>query len=219
MLGKVLKNNQLFLIPYVLLLVFSTVILLSYEKGEIHLFVNRYHNAFFDYFFALITNLGDGWFVTIPILILLFFSLRHAVFILTTYLSSGLITQIIKRVFFNDVIRPSRLLEDSGLHYVEGVDLLRGLSFPSGHATSAFAIFVCIALIVNNRFLKIVCLIVACLVAFSRVYLSQHFLIDIVVGSIIGSTGALIFYMIFYKDNRKWHSWSITNAFKHEQIS
>jgi membrane-associated phospholipid phosphatase len=59
----------------------------------------------------------------------------------------------------------------------------------------------------------------ALLVAFSRVYLSQHFLIDITVGSIIGSTGALGFYLLYYRDDRKWHAWSLKRIFNHEHKS
>ncbi|HEX2394184.1 MAG TPA: phosphatase PAP2 family protein [Bacteroidales bacterium] len=217
MLRKTLSDNQLFFIPYAILLLFSAIILITVEKGEIHLYTNQYHTAFFDILFAFLTYLGDGWFIIIPALILLFFSLRHSVFLITAYFSTGLVTQILKRIFFEDVLRPSKLLEDADLYLIEGVDMLSGRSFPSGHATSAFALFLCLALIAKNRVIKFLCLIFACLVAYSRVYLSQHFLIDISVGSIIGSAGAFFFYVLYYKDDRRWHEWSIKKAFTHER--
>ncbi len=48
------------------------------------------------------------------------------------------------------------------LHLVDGVKMLSGRSFPSGHATSAFALFLCLALISTNRYLKLICFFLAC---------------------------------------------------------
>ena len=218
MLGKTLRDNAIFFIPYFILLVFLCPFLILNSKSEIHFFINRYHSGFSDISFALLTYLGDGLFIILPVIVLLFISLRHAIFLLTAYLSTGLVTQILKRAFFEDALRPSRFLEGMGkLRIVDGVELLGSRSFPSGHATSAFAIFLGLALIIRSRYLKLVCFLIACLVAYSRVYLSQHFLIDIIIGSLIGTLGTLAIYMAFYKSNHKWDSWRIQNVFTHEQ--
>ena len=75
-------------------------------------------------FFKYITLLGDGIVIIIPVVAFLFFSLRHAVY-LVTYLSTGLFTQMLKRLFFEDVIRPSRYFQDiASLHLVDGVKIL-----------------------------------------------------------------------------------------------
>jgi len=214
MLFRTIKNNLSFFFPYSLVLVALIPVLLINSKPELHLLINGYHNDFFDVFFKCITWIGDGIFIFVPVTILLFFSVRHVVFVVSAYLSTGLITQLLKRIFFNDVIRPSRLFADEAqLHLVEGVRMLAGRSFPSGHATSAFAICLSLALIVRNNTMKFIFFIIACLVAFSRVYLSQHFLIDVYVGSVIGITGALVFYAVYYRNSRQWHSWNILNIF------
>lgn len=215
MLLKTLKENRIIFIPYLILLLFLLPVLLTIQKGDLHLMINRHHNAFFDVLFALLTYLGDGLFIIVPVLILLFVSLRHAVFLLTSYLSTGLITQILKRVFFEDTLRPSKLLKDSGLYLIDGVDMLSGRSFPSGHSTSAFALFIGLALMTHNRYLKLLCFLIACLVAFSRVYLSQHFLVDITAGSLIGTLGTIAIYLVFYRKESKWHSWTPQKAFNH----
>jgi membrane-associated phospholipid phosphatase len=218
MLYKTLKNNTFFLIPYMTVLLILVPVLLQYSKPDIHLWINRYHSGFFDWFFSVITFLGDGLFIIIPAIILLLFSLRHFTYLLVAYFSTGLFTQLLKRVFFGDVARPSRYFADiAPLHLVDGVKMLGGRSFPSGHATSAFALFLCIACITDNRYIKLTCFVMACLVAFSRVYLSQHFLIDIYFGSIIGCTGALAFYIVFYRNNRRWHAWTLQKPFKNDE--
>ncbi|HLO59919.1 MAG TPA: phosphatase PAP2 family protein [Bacteroidales bacterium] len=213
MLRKTLKDNILFFLPYILILLLILPVLLNYNKGDLHLMINRHHTAFFDVLFALLTYLGDGLFIIVPAVILLFFSVRHTAFLVTAYVSTGLITQVLKRVFFEGSMRPSVMLKDAGLYLVEGVDMLHGRSFPSGHATSAFALFLSLALILRNRCLKFLCFIMACLVAFSRVYLSQHFLIDITAGSMIGTLGTLAVYMLFYKKERNWYTWKIQDLF------
>jgi membrane-associated phospholipid phosphatase len=217
MLLKTLKENKLFFIPYLVLLLFLIPVLLTFQKGDLHLIINRHHNAFFDVLFAWLTFVGDGLFIIIPAVIILFVALRHSVFILAAYFSTGLITQILKRVFFEDALRPSKLLKDAGLYLIPGVDMLSGRSFPSGHATSAFALFLCLALIIRNRYMKLMCFLIACMVAFSRVYLSQHFLVDVTAGSIIGCAGTLAMYLIFYKDDRAWHAWTPQKVFNHEK--
>jgi membrane-associated phospholipid phosphatase len=217
MLRKTLKNNTFFLIPYLVVLLCIIPVLIIYSKADIHIWINRFYSPFFDWFFFHLTFLGDGLFIILPAVILLFFSLRHAVFLLTAYFSTGLVTQILKRVFFEDLSRPFKFFHDKiSLRLVDGVEMLSGRSFPSGHSTSAFALFLCLALISSNRTVKLICFIMACMVAFSRVYLSQHFLIDTVAGSLIGCLGTIACYQIFYKDERKWHSLSLKQAFYHE---
>ncbi len=220
MLYKILKDNRLFLLPYFIILLLLIPFFFIYTKGEMHLHVNQYHTAFFDWFFRHATFMGDGLFVLVPAIILLFFSLRHFVFLACAYLGSGLITQILKRVFFEDMARPGRYLSgEAQLRLVDGVDMLSGRSFPSGHSTSAFALFLCLALISKNKTVKITCFVLACLTAFSRVYLSQHFIMDIYAGSIIGTMSAIGFYYLFYKRDREWHAWNFTKLIRKDDYS
>jgi len=217
MLCKILRNNAFFLLPYFIVLLILIPVFILYPKPEIHLWINQYNSSFYDWFFKHITFLGDGLVIIIISILLLFISLRYAVYILSAYLSTGLLTQILKRIFFENTVRPSFYFNDlTSLHLVDGVKLLSGRSFPSGHATSAFALFLCFALISGNRYIKLACFIMACLVAFSRVYLSQHFLIDVYTGSIIGAAGAIVFYQVFFQGNRRWYTWTIQKFFQDE---
>jgi membrane-associated phospholipid phosphatase len=217
MLYKILRDNAFFLLPYIVVLLILIPIFIIFSKTEIHLWINQYNSDFSDWFFKHITFLGNGIFIVLLSILLLFGSLRHTVYILTAYVSTGLFTQILKRVFFENVIRPPRYFSNvASLHLVDGVKMLSGQSFPSGHATSSFALFFCLALISTNRYIKLACFIMACLVAFSRVYLSQHFLIDIYAGSIIGTAGAIVFYQVFFQNDRNWHAWTVQKLFKNK---
>jgi membrane-associated phospholipid phosphatase len=163
------------------------------------MFINNYHNGFFDLFFKLITFVGNGLFVVLVCTGLLLVSFRKALFFLATYISTGIVVQLLKRTVFQHALRPVMFFKGSvDLYIVEGVKIHNRYSFPSGHAATTFGFFICIALVSENKLLKLACIVLACLVAYSRVYLSQHFLADIYFGSLIGVAGGLVFYYTIY---------------------
>jgi len=76
-------------------------------------------------------------------------------------------------------------------------------SFPSGHTTSAFALATVLVLIFRKQKIAIPCLIGATLVAYSRIYLAQHFLQDTIAGALIGTLfGMLSYYVVKQKKMR-----------------
>jgi undecaprenyl-diphosphatase len=64
------------------------------------------------------------------------------------------------------------------------VAIPQSASFPSGHAATAFAAATALALLVPR--LRVPALAVAALVAFSRVYLGVHYVLDVVAGATLG---------------------------------
>jgi membrane-associated phospholipid phosphatase len=148
---------------------------------------NGGHTSFFDDVFVFLTWFGDAWAVIIVFVILLFINIKDAFLVGFSGLISGFFAQLLKRIVFSNVMRPAFYMDKMpGLEFVEGVKLHHAFSFPSGHATSAFALFFALALILKNQWLKFASFIIASLIAFSRVYLSQHFMADIVAGAFLG---------------------------------
>ncbi len=204
-MAELIKKNSLFFILFTVFILIISPFLMIFTKSEIHLFLNRFHSSFLDLFFKTITYLGDGAIMIIIGIILAFFSFRKSFYIIATYLGTGMVVQILKRLVFSDMLRPVKFFGDNAdLYLVEGVKLYSNNSFPSGHATSAFGLFVCLVLITSSKSWQLIFAILAILTAYSRVYLSQHFLIDIYTGSIIGTLGALFFYRYLYCLNKKW---------------
>jgi len=187
MFKRILSENKTFLIPYSGLLIFVLVILLFYTKNEIHLFINNHNNCFSDTFFRSITVLGDGSMPFILGTIFCLFSFRKALLIASAATLAGLIAQFFKRFIFSGIERPLAHFKGiAELHIVQGVDMHYAHSFPSGHAATIFALCFSLSMFSENRLLKTFLLLTAFIVAFSRVYLSQHFLVDVFAGSIIG---------------------------------
>jgi len=196
---KIFRNNIYFFIPYLIILAFTSFFLVTYSRAEIHIYLNHFHNGFSDSFFNIITFLGSGYFVVFVCICLLIVSFRKALLFFATYLATGIDVQILKRTIFDHVVRPAMYFKDNyDLYFVEGVKIYNRYSFPSGHAATTFGFFVCIALVSKNNLVKISSLLLACLVAYSRVYLSQHFLADIYFGSLIGVAGGMVFYYVIF---------------------
>jgi membrane-associated phospholipid phosphatase len=189
-----------------LLLLVSISQQLSTEKHALHLQINGLVNTnnLLDLFFKYITYLGDGLFVLIFSVLILLFNIRLGLALLVSYIFASLISTTLKHLVFPSMNRPAYVFQWEDLHplkLVEGVDMHIHNSFPSGHSTAAFVFFMTISFFLKSEFAKKVCLLLAAVVAFSRVYLSQHFLMDITAGAIIGSIVAIIIsYFFFYRN-------------------
>ena len=183
---SIYKHNRFFFAGYLVLLIFALFLLFGYSKVEGHLLLNPLHYKFLDYFFRGATILGDGIFIIGLAVILWFLKKKYlALMIVGGYLISGIPVQVIKT--FIDAPRPAIFLKSINYsHFVEGVTLHNYNSFPSGHTASAFALAVILSIYLKNKWYSILLLLLATAIGYSRIYLSQHFLEDVSVGSIIG---------------------------------
>jgi membrane-associated phospholipid phosphatase len=196
-----IKHNWIFYTCYLLILIWVGYFLLNFDKVSIHHTINaRVGNVLADNFYKYITHVGDGIFAVILGLVVGFYNIRNGLYILFSYMVSGTISSFLKNYVFHDVNRPHWVLDEimhEKYNRVEGVDVFIHNSFPSGHSTTAFAIFTSLALVSKNKFVKFVCLVLAVNAAFSRTYISQHWLVDIYVGSLLGLITATVLYFIF----------------------
>ncbi len=70
-------------------------------------------------------------------------------------------------------------------------NLLRG-GMPSGHAAVAFALWVVVSFASGDMFISILVLFLALLIARSRVAEGVHRLVEVIMGAVLGSLGALL---------------------------
>ena len=154
---------------------------------------------------------GGPWAWFPPILLMLYFFLkRHkdSVFlIICTILTSVItifVTEALVKPFF------TRLRPTNHPMFMDSVRILNDYvatgiyGFISGHSANAFALAVVTSLIVKNKWYTTVIFLWATLMVYSRVYLSAHFITDVIPGMLTGALIGWLIYMIacFFVKNR-----------------
>lgn len=184
---RYLRGQNGFMLIYVLFLAYFGYLQLQFSQAEIFLAINGLHSPRLDMFFYYATYLGDGLFFVFILIIIAFYRYSSALLGLIIFLLSGLTAQVLKRFVFETSLRPFGELADRfDLHRVPGVEQVMTLSFPSGHTVTAFALAFFLTSLFERRYVGWLLAILAVLVAYSRVYLGQHYMIDVYVGSMIG---------------------------------
>ena len=199
-------------VAYLLLLTFVCWLLYAYPKLELHLMLNSHHTGFQDLFFKYYSTLAEWPLYLLALVPLLLKIKKVIIFFFICEILSGIFVQILKHIVKAD--RPVRVFEHCQgvvLPVVQGVHLHHSNSFPSGHTSTFFVFFTCCALMLACYFqasgrhgykawlfivpAMLLLLSMAALGAYSRIYLSQHFLSDVCMGSIIGlATPCLLYY-------------------------
>lgn len=200
---EILQQTRIFLILFVFYLLIPGFTLLATAKGEFEIWLNSFHTTYFDNFFYWVTYFGDGFFAALVLVcIVLFVNIRKGLIITIILLTVSAVTQIFKLFVFPRCERPLAFFKDTiELHFVPGLEIHSSNSFPSGHTTQAFCMFFLFSFFVTNKSYQYLFFVIASLAAISRVYLLQHFLMDIYVGAIIGTIGSLICLQIINQKN------------------
>ncbi len=165
-----------------------------------------------DQFFRYYTHMGDGM-IWIPVALLtIVFKRQWTLLVLTCIISSTLVAQVSKNLFFKGVTRPSLAIQaPDSYHQVAGVELHTLNSFPSGHSTTAFTIFLlAVILFPKQRWVLPLGFALALLAGYSRVYLAQHFPID--VGG--GMVSAVLAILLAWPVHQKWQAKLTVRSYK-----
>ena len=203
-----------FLVPTLVLALILGIMLLVLPKAELHLTLCKPHTAFLDSLVPIITNLVD-WLPYLVVLLLLFYRAGWATFLASNLLLSTLIVQPIKHLVHAP--RPltwfAENMPDISLPLVEGVKMNLWLSFPSGHTTTFFVLFFTLSIILcaenikGKNILSFICFLCATFGAYTRIYLSQHFALDIFAGILIAVCSTLVLYFFLVKTTKNTRFW------------
>ncbi|MFN6946237.1 MAG: phosphatase PAP2 family protein [Cytophagaceae bacterium] len=198
MISQTIKGIRFFLIPSLIYFIIGSMLLLFIPKGELTLFINKYHNFFLDNFFIAMTWVGEIYVViAIIIFILLFHKIYYGLAAGGIMIFAGLLAQGLKRLVFSDFMRPLAFFEEAkGLYLIDGLDIHTMYSFPSGHTTGAFALFTTLSLIHLNKNRQFFFFFIAFLVGLSRIYLVQHFFMDTYFGTLLGISTAVCCFIV-----------------------
>ena len=100
---------------------------------------------------------------------------------IASLLASGIITPTLKFVIGRE--RPNQSVSSTAFHPFSGSDN----SFPSGHATQAFAVASVISAHSDRVWVSVTAYTIAGLVGFARIYHNAHWTSDVAAGAIIGT--------------------------------
>ena len=179
---------------------------------DIFLSINRMHSTFFDHFMSTYS----GKWVWIPMYAAIWYvMLRNFHWKVTLLCMIGLALTI---TFADQVcttlirpyverLRPSNLNNPLSemVHIVNG---RRGgrFGFPSCHAANSFGLAFFIFFLFRKRWLTLFMMAWALLTCYSRVYLGVHYPGDLLVGTLVGLTGAYLIYRLFVKVSGHKHA-------------
>ena len=159
-------------------------------------FLQTIHTPLLDKIMILFTHLGDQGFiwVCLTLILLLIPKTRKIgiVLLISLILDTLVCNVLLKNIFMRP--RPCTINPNVSLLIPKPQDY----SFPSGHTAASFAI-VSVLCLLKQKNLFIISLIVACLIAFSRMYLYVHFPSDIIGGIFVGILCGFISYLISLK--------------------
>lgn len=191
-LSSLVKCNRIFFIGFLIFFSVSVIVLLEYSKVEGFYLLNPFHTEFLNFLFIYCTYLGDGFFcVIVGILLFIFKNRTTGLLIIAGYALSGIIAQVLK--YFVVEARPAVLLKDSTYPYfIDNVTLHNLHAFPSGHTASAFALAATLCFATKNKNTSLLFLVGAILVGYSRIYLAQHFMDDVLAGAVIGIVSSIV---------------------------
>ncbi|MBX7125173.1 MAG: phosphatase PAP2 family protein [Cyclobacteriaceae bacterium] len=170
---------------------------LMVPKGEDVLWINGNHHPSLDLFFSVATHLGEGW-VFLPFM--LFYIRSNGWFSLVlgaSLFAQGILCSVLKRQIFSYLTRPATMLDHSLLHFVPGVDVHSNYSFPSGHTATAFCLAFTLSLLARRWQVTLLAMTMSLIVGYSRIYLLQHYLMDVAAGAAVGLLSALLIWNFF----------------------
>ena len=187
-------RNPFFSLPIALFFFVGAYFAYTLPYGDELLFFNQWRVSPYNELFRAITILGEPYAWGIAFLILVFKRKKTEA---VAFAVSGLLliptVHQLKNHF--EVHRPSTFfdIKDQRKTIVFIPDFYTNVgktSFPSGHGASAFALYTMLAsylpLLSNRRSNVLLLSISPIAVAFSRIFLVQHFLVDVLAGAALG---------------------------------
>ena len=217
-----IKHNAVFIALSLILIAVLGLALICIPKGDLHLLLCNRHTPARDIFYRYYTHIAEWFPYVVCVAVLLFGRIGDGVFASAAMLMSALFTQIVKRI----VVAPRPLTWFSEhfpsiqLPLVDGVKMNLWYSFPSGHTTSFFALAFVASILLTARItsssrsssylVQLALFVLAALGGYSRIYLSQHFALDVFAGALVGTLITLVCFAVLYRyEDKKWYNYRI----------
>ncbi len=214
-----IAENSWFVIPFLVFQIVSLYVVPFGDKTELFLSLHPQHNRVLDTIFTNASAMVEWWGWVAAAIIALFVKVRYGIYAVFTLLLSGLWALILKHEVYVNEMRPSFNIDHSLLQLVDGVNLHTHHSFPSGHTIAAFSIFTVLTMILSKKYkpFGLLFFMVALIVGYSRIYLNQHYPVDVVAGSAVGFISCFLVFqlseIVFNKLALNWAEKSFLSLF------
>ena len=221
---SVWNKNKVFLSLSLILVAVLGLALLYIPKGELHLLLCTRHTPARDIFYRYYTTIAEWLPYVVCVALILFARIGDGIFASSAMILSALSTQVLKHLV--NAPRPltwfAEHMPESPLPLVEGVRMNLWHSFPSGHTTSFFALALVTSILITSRtshssytsctsfLLQTLLFALAVLGGYSRIYLSQHFALDVFAGILVGILITLVCYAVLHPyEDQKWYNYRL----------
>ncbi|MBP5723259.1 MAG: phosphatase PAP2 family protein [Bacteroidales bacterium] len=194
-----LTKNYFSYCVYVFLLV-GLIPLTLFSKPFLNLLVNEHiAGELLDPFFIAYSQVFEGWCVVIIAMVLIFVSKKKLLMFVVAGLLCCAITLLLKDIVIGNMPRPTKFLPlDSFKHLLADISIYeKQYSFPSGHSTLAFSLMALFSASARKNIWCVIFFFVALFAAFSRIYLLQHFFVDVYAGACIGTAISVLVLFLF----------------------
>ena len=178
--------------------------LLSYNFADIKvaLWFHSMSRSWYHDLFTIITTFGESqWYLAGGLLLFVVFRKKKPFiaysgwFLFLSVAISGVAADIIK--YIAGRARPKLLFSER----LYGFDFFHSehawTSFPSGHSATAFSMAVVFAILYPRYRFFFYCF--GALIAFSRVFLTEHYISDIIAGSFLGIVSTVLLYNHYFR--------------------
>lgn len=185
----------------------AALFLFLYGKTHSFILINGYYNPALNVFFSWATWLGDGIIYVPIVLYCIIFNRKFFLPVVFGILIATFLTHFLKRIVFPGELRPISLeAQKIIIHKVPGVAMNREHSFPSGHTGTAFSMALLLVTVMKRRVWAFILPMVAFFVGYSRIYLGQHYVTDVLAGMCVGIVTAFLslwLYDLYLKKRNK----------------
>lgn len=198
------RRNWIYVTGTLLFILINGWFVYTGNQGDTLVAINKFRSPFLDVFFRVGTHFAEPVAYLGVLIVVSAFSYRKGIFAILSGTAAGVVSGLLKTLFSQP--RPMRWFYDNyqeiwhSLHQFDAVyrNWAETTSFPSGHATSAFALYGFLAFNATRgkKRIQLICLGFAAMVAFSRMYLLYHFQRDITAGAALGLLVGIIVYLL-----------------------
>jgi len=190
-------NNRIYFISVLVCFLIAGYFFFLYSKEDITLWVNARYSDWLDSFILVMDKVGTIVFHVVALLVLWWWkgwksALRGVVCIGGVLIVIG----FFKYILFPGTPRPTLYFDEGTLRLLEGIIQLKTESFPSGHTAAAFCVASLFSFAVRRKPFQVLFVLLAALVGYGRIYLSQHFFVDVYFGMILSVITTIGIYFL-----------------------